>query len=167
MFMVPTLGINIDLLKKHGYIGGYSIDSFKEIQYSDAVYVLFKPVDMDAFKTFLDAEYIRTGDIIEDYDYENGHVVVVYSLSPKFKSDFELVKKGKYSSTSEEFQKSFPTYIYIEESGLKTKQESIQYKIFNKSPDLIQYWEEKIGQELYPGQELWGMYEEEKETLKL
>ena len=36
-------------------------------------------------------EYERTKDIIEDYDYEDGYVVVVYKLNMEFKEDFNTI----------------------------------------------------------------------------
>lgn len=167
IFMTPTIGVPLNLLKSNGYIGGYSIDSLRETQYSDAVYVLFKPDNLDNFKTFLDKEYERTSLIIEDYDYADGYVIIVYSLNPLFKADFDLIKLGKYSKTSKEFQKLFPEHVYIQEEGLSVKEQSLQYKIFNKTNDLVQYWEEKIGSNLSSDQELWKIYDEEEETLKI
>jgi len=167
LFMVPTLGIEIALLKKHGYISSYSIDSLREVQYPDAVYILFKPKDLEAFKLFLDNEYIQSTKIIEDYNYEGGYVIVVYALLPEFKADYALIKQGKYSLTSKKFQALFSPNVYIIENGIPVKHQSIQYKIFNRTKDLIAYWEDKIGQKLYPEQELWIMYEEENESLKL
>jgi hypothetical protein len=53
--------------------------------YEDCVYLLFKPHDMDLFRDFIDSEYERTDNIVEDYDYEGGYVVVVYKLDENFK----------------------------------------------------------------------------------
>ncbi len=92
IFMVPTLKINRDVLKDNGFINGYVKDVRKDVQYENCIYLLFKPEDIDRFKDFLDEEYERTKSIIDDYDYENGYVVLVYQLDGKFKRDFQFVK---------------------------------------------------------------------------
>ena len=48
-----------------------------------------------------------------------------------------------------------------------SNEHSIQYRIFNKSQDLVEYWEDKIGSELDEDMELWGFFDTDKETLKL
>ena len=83
-----------------------------------AIYLLFLLRSLDKFKEFLDGEYERTTAMIDDYDYEEGFVVLVYELNKKFKTDFGLIKLGKYSKTSKEFQSMFPKVIKIKKNGL-------------------------------------------------
>ena len=64
IFMVPTLKVPNGSLKANGFINGYVKDDRKEIQYEDSIYVLFKPVDLDKFREFLDNEYERTKSVI-------------------------------------------------------------------------------------------------------
>ena len=109
--MVPTLKIDRGNLRDNGFLNAYVADKGKDIQHKDAIYLLFKPKDLDKFREFLDKEYERTKSVIDDYDYEDGYVVVVYKLNPKWKKDFMLVREGLYSRTSEEFQKLFPQVI--------------------------------------------------------
>ena len=45
---------------------------------------------MNVFRNFLDNEFERTKAIVEDYDYEDGYVVVVYQLNDKYKKDFKF-----------------------------------------------------------------------------
>ena len=165
--MVPTLGINKELLKSNGFINGYFKDGSRDIQYQGAVYVLFKPTKLDAFRDFLDGEYERTKSIIDDYDYEDGYVVVVYELDKKFKSDFALVKEGMYSKTSQEFQKLFPKIVKIKHAGLHKDEISLQYRIFNKTEDLKQYWEDKLGVDFEEEWEVWHGFDFDNETLNL
>jgi len=113
IFMVPTLKVPKDALRSNGFINAYIKDAGREDQYADSIYLLFKPTDLDKFREFLDSEYERTKTVIEDYDYEDGFVVVVYQLSDKYKKDFNLIKQGKYSKTSTEFQKLFPKVVKI------------------------------------------------------
>ena len=68
MFIVPTLLIDRDRLKENGFINGYVKDGLKDVQYENAAYLLFKPNNPDRFKIFLDREYSRTKDIVDDYE---------------------------------------------------------------------------------------------------
>ena len=163
--MVPTLRVPKDALRSNGFINGYIKDERMQHGYEDSIYLLFKPDNLDKFREFLDGEYERTKSIIEDYDYEDGFVVVVYQLNEKFKQDYELVKKGRYSKTSKEFQKIFPKVIKIVKGGLNKDEISLQYRIFNKTDDLIEFWEDKIGITFEDDFEVWEGWNEEKEVL--
>lgn len=144
IFMIPTV-LPLTALKENGFINGYLKDDRKDIQYENAVYVLFKPTDLNRFREFLDSEYERTKNIIEDYDYEDGYVVVVYQLNEKYKKDYQLVKEGKYSKTSKSFQNLFPKSVKIVKSGLSKDEMSLQIRVFAKTVDLIEFWEDKLG----------------------
>ena len=96
---------------------------------------------------------------------EGGFVVLVYQLSSKHEKDFKLVKEGKYSKTSKQFQEIFPKVVKILRNGLHKDEISLQYRIFNKTEDLKLYWEEKIGVELDEDMEIWQGWIEEKEIL--
>ena len=145
IFMVPTLETPKNSLRDNGFINAYIKDELSESEYEDCIYVLFKPNDLDLFKDFLDNEYERTKQVIEDYDYEEGFVVVVYKLNKKFDKDFNKIKRGEYSKTSEEFQELFPKVVKLKKNGLHRDEVSLQYRVFNKTNDLIEYWQEKIG----------------------
>jgi len=169
--MVPTLKVPKDTLKQNGFINAYIKDDRKEDSYKESVYLLFKPDDLDKFREYLDNEYERTKSIIEDYDYEDGFVVVVYQLNNKYRDDFKLIKQGKYSKTSKDFQKMFPKIVKIVKNGLSKDELSLQYRIFNKSEELVEFWEEKLGIDLenIMGNdfEVWEGWDETKEILEL
>ena len=167
LFMVKSLKIERDKLLSNGFINGYIKDLSHDFHYEDCVYLLFKPTDMDRFAFFLDQERERTDAIVDDYDYEGGYVVVVYQLDPNFKSDFDLVKKGQYSKTSKEFQDLFPKVIKVVKNGRHRDEISLQYRIFNKTQDLINFWEENLNIILDPDQEVWEGFHEERETLNI
>lgn len=167
VFLVPTLQVPIEVLESHGYINGYVRDVGREVHYEDCVYLLFKPKDMEKFREFLEKEYARTKWIIEDYDYPDGYVVVVYSLDPDYKKDYDLVRKGKYSKTSREFQNLFPQIIKVTIDGIEMEKVSMQFRVFNKTEDLIQHWEDKFGVEFDNTMEVWTTFEEDKETLDI
>lgn len=165
IFMVPTLKIDKENLKENGFINGYSKDGQKEVQYENSIYLLFKPKDLDKFREFLDDEYERTKDVIDDYDYDDGFVVVVYQLNNKFKRDFGFVRQGLYSKTTPEFQAVFPKIVKIKRGGLNKDEISLQYRIFNKTEDLRKYWEDKLDMEFDEDWEVWDGFELDKETL--
>jgi hypothetical protein len=166
IFMVPTIKTPKDSLRNNGFINAYLKDNISDTNYKDCIYILFKPKNIDLFKDFLDSEYERTKQIVEDYDYEGGFVVVVYSLDKKFKEDFKLIKKGMYSKTSKSFQKSFPKVIKLMKNGLHRDELSLQYRIFNKTPDLIEYWQDKLGITYWDeDMEVWSEFKIENEIL--
>ena len=167
IFMVPTLKIDRVKLHDNGFVNAYIKDNRKEVQYEDCIYVLFHPSNLDKFKVFLDEEYENTEDLIEDYDYEEGFVVLVYKLNPELKNDFDLIRKGRYSHTSEDFQKLFPKVIKIMRNNLHRDELSLQHRIFIKSNDLKEYWEDKIGASFSNNMEVWDGFDEKDECLDL
>lgn len=167
IFIVPTLGINRDSLRNNGFLNGYFQDGGKEVQYDKSVYLLFHPDSLDKFKIFLDGEYERTKTIIDDYDYNGGFVVLVYKLDDKFKSDFGLVKLGKYSKTSKEFQALFPKIVKVVQNKVQKDEISLQYRIFNKTEDLRNYWSELLDIDFDDSMEVWQGWIDEKEILNI
>lgn len=165
--MVPTLKVPKDCLKNNGFINAYIKDENKDVEYKDCIYLLFKPDNLDRFREFLDDEYERTKDIIDDYDYENGYVVIVYKLNNKFNSDYQLIKQGKYSKTSKAFQDLFPKAVKVIVEGKHRDEISLQIRIFKKTADLKEFWEEKIGTSFDEEQEVWEGYDEENEILNI
>lgn len=167
IFMVPTLKINKEKLKGNGFINGYVKDTGRDVQYEDAAYLLFRPDDIVMFRDFLEGEYERTKSILEDYDYDGGFVVLVYELNSKYKRDFDLVREGKYSKTSKEFQGQFPKVVRIVKNGLYKDEMSLQHRVFNKTEDLRKYWEERLGVDFSEEMEVWQGFVEGNETLDI
>ena len=167
IFIVPIFSIGKERLTNNGFVNGFIKDSRRDVQYKDSVYLLFKPEDLDKFKVFLDSEYEKTKSIIDDYDYEEGYVVVVYQISPRLMPDIELVKQGKYSKTSSKFQQIFPKTITIKKNGFQKDELSLQYRVFNKTEDLKQFWEDKFNVVFDDDMEVWSGFSEDYETLNL
>lgn len=167
IFMIPVLKIGKEKLMANGFINAYIDDVKKKIDYENVVYLLFKPKSMAKFKQFLDDEYERTKNVIDDYDYENGYVVVVYKLPSKYKKDFAIVKQGKYSKTSEEFQELFPKVVKLVSDGQSRDEISLQFRIFNKTKDLKEFWGEKLDTYFDDDMEVWHAFEEENEILDI
>jgi hypothetical protein len=167
IFIVPTLKIDRDKLKENGYLNGYMSDVRRDIQYQNAVYLLFQPSNLDKFREFLDDEYQRTKQLIDDYDYEEGFVVVVYTLDNKWKKDFAIIRQGKYSKTSKVYQQEFPKIIKILRNGLYKDDISLQFRIFTKDESLRQYWEDKLDMNFTDDMEVWDGFDIENEILDL
>ena len=167
IFMVPTLKIPRGELQDNGFINGYVQDGGREVQYENCIYLLFQPKNIEKFREFLDSEYERTKAIIDDYDYQEGYVVVVYQLDGKYKKDFMLIREGLYSRTSKEFQALFPKIIKIKKNGLQRDEISLQYRVFNRTEDLIKFWEEKLDVEFDDDQEVWHAFILEDEILNI
>jgi hypothetical protein len=164
-FIVPTLGIPKEQLNINDFINGYSKDAGREVQYENCIYVLFRPSNVDRFRLFLEKEYERVK-VVDDYDYEGGYVIVVYELDKKYSKDFSLVRQGKYSKTSKQFQEQFSKMVKINTGGNNFREDvSLQYRVFTKSKDLVEYWETRLDIKIDEDQELWNGFHEEMETL--
>ena len=165
--MVPTLKAPINSLKDNGFINGYIKDEDNDAEYPNCIYLLFKPTNIDKFREFLDSEYERTPNIVEDYDYEGGYIVVVYQLNTDFNEDFDIIRQSKYSKTSKKFQDLFPKAVKIIVDGLHRDELSLQIRIFKKTEDLVEFWEEKLGVNFDEEQEVWEGWDNDNEILSI
>jgi hypothetical protein len=165
IFLLPSLGIGKTHLNENGFINAFIKDAITQKNYYDSIYLLFRPEYPSRFRRFLNQEYQRTKSIIDDYDLEKGFSVVAYRLDSNFQSDFDLIKQSKYSKTSKEFQALFPKEVEIIKDGLKRKEISLQYRVFNRTPDLVEYWKENNMFSYKIGDEIWHRFEEKNETL--
>lgn len=166
IFLIRPIGLSVEILEKYGFINAYIGDVDCENQYNCCVFLLFKPLDMDLFMDFIENER-DLNSIIEEYDYSGGYVVIVYKFPNEFKNDYELVKKGLYSKTSKEFQKLFPKVIKIVKNGKHRDEISLQFRIFNRTQDLVNFWEDKIGYRFTKDQEVWEGFHLDRETLNI
>lgn len=165
IFMVPTLQIPRNVILKNGFINAYIKDEMNAPKYEDCIFLLFHPDSPSKFRKFLNSEYERTKAILDDYDYKNGFVVVVYKLNSGFALDFELVKQSQYSKTSKDFQNQFSELVEVEINGVKKMEKSLQYQIFNKTSALKKWWEAHNCLSFVEGQEIWHRFVEANEIL--
>ena len=93
--------------------------------------------------------------------------MLVYKLDSKLKKDFDLIKLGKYSLTSDKFQNLFPIMVTILKNKNPKEEVSLQHRIFNKTEDMVLYWEERLGVVFADDQEVWYGFTEEKEVFNL
>jgi hypothetical protein len=165
LFILPILGIGKDDLMNNGFLNAFSKEELRDEKYKDCIYLLFKPTDLDRFREFLERENGRKAPIIDDFDLPKGFVVLVYKLDESYKHDYKLVRKGKYSQTSKEYQDLFPKVAKIMINGLHRDELSLQLRVFRKTPDLIEFWEKEFDVTFDENQELWFGYDNNKETL--
>jgi len=57
--------------------------------------------------------------------------------------------------------------IKIKKNGLHKDEISLQYRVFNRTEDLIRFWEDKLGVEFDDDQEVWHAFEEKNEILNI
>ena len=165
IFILPTvLNLKKKELKENGFINCFIADNTSDIKYEDCIFLLFKPEFPGRFRKFLNREYDRTKSIVADYDKFRGMTVLVYKLNKEFLSDYELIRKSQYSKTSKKFQDIFPEQVEIIKDGISRMELSLQYRIFNKTPDLVKYWQERNAN-YNADKEIWYDFIEKKETL--
>lgn len=157
IFLLPAVGLKREIVRKYGFIAAYLDDKNHEVHHKNAIYILYHPVKMDDFQSFLRGEYIRTPLLIEDYDYAEGYVVTVYKLPLDFMGDYELFLQGKYSKFSEKYKSKFPKITDVVYDGIPTTDISIAHRIFNRTPELKALWEDMIGVVLSDDAEYWSI----------
>ena len=68
---------------------------------------------------------------------------------------------------NDNFQKLFRKVIKIKKNGLHRDELSLQYRIFNKTEDMIEYWQDKLGVEWNSDYEVWDGFNIENEILEI
>jgi diadenosine tetraphosphate (Ap4A) HIT family hydrolase len=167
IFLLPSIGHTRQGLLKYGFLAAYLNDINHDISFEEAVYCLFKPSDMAEFQKFLEHEHEKSSTIVEDYDYEGGYVVVVYKVAVRYLREYQLFLEGKYSKFSNEYINLFPTEVFIQGPFGPKVQHSLHYHIFNRTKDIKDYWEKKIGQKIPEDMEMWSKPDIEKEILDI
>lgn len=168
IFLMPVLGIDRNKLEEHNFIDAFLDDISKQIHYLNCIYILFKPESLEDFQNFLELEKERYPEILDDYDYSGGYVVVVYKFPDKFTGDMQLILNGKYSETSEAFKEKFlKVKKIITESGLHRDLVSLQWLVFKKSNDIVQSWKEEYDIDIEENQEVWGIPDMNREILDI
>lgn len=143
LFLLFPLGLDRRKLIPFGFKEVYIKDITIDDYVKNPVYVLFKPTDLVSFQTFVDSEYTRvnphteTFDLVDDYDCEDGHVVLLYSFPEEFEGDFAKFMEGKYSKFSRKFKLTYPKIIKIQmPHGRVDEIIGTAYKIINKGEDV-------------------------------
>lgn len=171
MFLLPGIGTSRRSLKKYGFVNAYLDDRHHDIHYENAVYLLFRPRPMETIADYIVLE--RTNELLlEEYDYEEGYVVLVYRFNPKWQEDYHIFKEGKYSRMSREYKEMFPKFVDLVDpkNGKIEKELTLQYHIFNRTEGLKKMQERELGMKLdeFGDIEYWSSPDvENKETLDI
>lgn len=166
--MLPSIGHTRQGLLQYGLVAAYLDDINHEVHYEEALYILFKPDNVAAFQKFLEEEYRKPSLIVEDYDYRGGYIVVVYKVDERYLPEYQLFLQGKYSKFSSEYVSLFPKEIMVPlPTGKVVMKHSLHYHIFNRSKEIKDYWERKIGESIPNDMELWSSPDMSKEVLDI
>lgn len=168
MFLLPGLGLKLEEIRfRFGFINAYIKDDDHE-PHDRGVYLLFKPDDLIEFEHFVQREKKRTPQLIEDYDYRGGYVVLLYIFPEEYLHEWKLFIKGKYSKFRDKYKVLLPDVeSKIDSEGMPFTEMSLQCMIVFKAPALKQYLEEKFGEELEEDAEYWTKPSTKKETLNI
>lgn len=158
IFLIPYLFKNRIRATELGFINGYVKDIERDIDYKNPVYALFKPENLDVFQDFLNKEKNLSKFLIDDYDYDN-YTVIVYEFP--LDKDYALFLEGKYSEMSKEYKDKISDPIKI---GIQDEPR-LCWRICNKTRDLKEYWETKLGVELDSTMEYYSKPDLDNETL--
>ena len=167
LFLLPALGLCEDEMSESlGFIDAFLKDEHRPTGFKYTVYVLFRPADVRKFQEFVEGEYARTSALVEDYDYADGFVVLVYHYPQAFHKDYNRFLKGKYSRFSIPFVDQFPRYEKAADgTNPNIPQISFQRMVFHKAPALVAFMEEQVGAAITD--ECWYIPNQERETLRI
>lgn len=138
MFLVPALGFTPAKLKTLGFVDAYLMDINREKTYKDALYLLFKPSERHSFELFIEENKDK---ILDDYDYDEGYIVVVFQFPIRFIANYDTFLQGKYSKFTSDYKE-----LFRRPSGNTATDEDSAWLIINKHPDMRKKVEEAIGQ---------------------
>src|SRR5690349_19446244 len=97
MFLLRPLGFiaksepvnNCHVKRKFNLVNSFIRDMDHPTDEKFPVFVLFKPKDLLEFEKFVQDEK-ETGLLVEDYDYPDGYVVLLYRFPAEYERDYQL-----------------------------------------------------------------------------
>jgi hypothetical protein len=168
-FLLRGVGLLKPELAQYGFINAYIDDVDHEPHYKDCLYLLFKPVDIQALEFFIEEQREeRTPRLVEEYDHPGGYVVIVYKFPAKYMEDYRLFLEGKYSKFSDDYKGLFPMErTGMTKKNIPTKEPSFYDLIFNRRDEMRNVLEEKLDVILDPGSEYWSSPTLSHETINI
>lgn len=154
IFVVPILRLRIPELWKLGFENAYIKDELKDMDYKHAVYLLFRPMNLEAFNEFVEGERDRKF-LIDEYDYPDGWTMLVYRFHEQWQEDVDIILTGKFSEASEPFKREIPRKV----EGDGNTVMSLPHHIFGKTQYLKSFWKHKYDLDLTDLDEHWQFYE--------
>ena len=168
LFLLPALEIPEHILRQMGFINSFLDDKDRGYNNKDIkIFALFKPQARALFEAAI-KDLDEEGLIIDEYDCDRGHVVLVLRFPLQYKNDYDLFLKGKYSKFSSEYKKIFPEKRKSIQNGEGGFDYSLHFHIFKRTPGMREFLEEDLGIQMDKndtGFEFWGLPIMEKETL--
>lgn len=169
LFLMPVLGIGWRDVKKMGFCNCYLRDENKpEYEDMEVVLLLFENKGDDKFRYFVEKEKGRTELFIDEYDYDEGYIVLVYQFPEELKEDYHKFKKGEYSKLSQEFLKRTPKttagkvqalveYLDGSKGTAAVPAMNMAYMTITRDPIWIEVLKDEFGEEISfeEGIELW------------
>lgn len=159
LFVVPILGIGREKLLKNGFEEAFIKDEIRELQYENAVFLLFHPSSWEDFNLFVEDQRDLNMGFVDEYHLPGGWAVLVYQYDKKWKKDIDIITlTGKYSKVSKEYKNLIPKYM--KEGAKDNDVESLtnQHLIFNKSEVCKDYWKKELDLDFGPDDEVWLWY---------
>jgi hypothetical protein len=158
-FLLPACGLDVAILFDHGFVNAYLDDEDYDKQSSDEVdiFLLFEPDDMGSNFEML-CEVLRNHEnFLDEYDPEEGKVIIRFKLNDRWKHIKEELLTSKYSKIDRDYVGEFfkPKVVIGQDMyGNMLYKDSVNYQILTKSPVLKERWEEKLATKLYDHEEV-------------
>ena len=148
LFFMPIFGIDDKTLKKIGFINAYTQDKDKAYEENGIykIHALFRP-DTNGFADFktITKKLEAAGILYDEYDYEDGYIVLALNFPERFNEDYDHIMNGKYTKVSRELVKKYPEKTIKMKSGKRIEDYTIQYHIFNRTPGMRGFIQEELG----------------------
>lgn len=157
-FILPVIRLNLDTLRRYGFVNSYVSDHGYEVLYDNHIYLLFNPKFTKDFEHF--CSIMRQHELFEDeYDClgDLGKVMFVFKIPEKFSEILSSFKKGDYSKFPKEYIESY--FSKVTDKG----DLSMRWKVLTRNSSLREDIENKIKAKLDKDAELWSspyMHEE-------
>ncbi len=154
-FLLPLIGYSIDFFQP------YLIESFLKEEREELtpyrIYSVFKWNKNINYEEFLNTLRNNPNYRGEFSLHGSDYTVMLFEIPDKFKLEYDLFLKGKYSQFSKE----------AKEQLLKGRSpQSSMSDILSKSTRLREHWEKELGMRIPSFYELYSIYNIEEETLK-
>lgn len=161
LFIVPILGIGREKLLGVGFVEAFIKDELRELEYENAVYLLFRPERWEDFNEFVEEQREKKMPLVDEYVYSDGWAVLVYQYPKKFKRDVDIIMTGKFSQVGKEFKKAIPMYTkHTNAKGLVVSDMTNQHLIFEKDQKVKDYWKKELGLDFQKEDQVWLFYPE-------
>jgi hypothetical protein len=171
-FLLPVYKIGLKRLTELGFINCFLKDEEREtVNETDLhLYLLFKTDEeqQKELQKIIGLLEKKEGEVIllEDYDYSENYMVLVFKFPEKFRNDYQLFIEGKYSHLSDAIQATYPEKTvadFYPFTPLEGK--SLQWMVCHKDPALKRFLEQKHDLDLSDAPEYYHLIDMDNETL--